>query len=104
MHAAGAWLPTARIDLADVPATASWASDIGDDRIVKVLLSGPAATTATQMKLAVGDYIAMRRLRLKAGKAGKDVSGRLMGEEGEQLLFKLETKETGNGNLLMLLK
>lgn len=60
----------------------------------------PADTAKT---LTAGDFIAIRSLRLKAFSGrDKDVSGRLGG--GEQLLFKLDPAESGNGNLIALLR
>ena len=89
---------TARKDLAPVPATSLWTRDLGDDQIVKILVTETPAEVAKT--LAEGDYIAMRKVRLKA--ASNCVSGRLGGDE--QLIFKLKPEESGNTNLVALLR
>ena len=91
---------TPRDDLIAVPPTASWTDDVADDRIIKIVVKDTPAKTANT--LAPGDFVAIRSLRLKPFAAGKEVSAQLGGDE--QLIFKLDPAESGNGNLLELLR
>lgn len=68
---------------------------------MKIALFGTSADTA--QSLCGGDYIGIRKLRLKSAKSGgQAVSGRLSGDE--ELIFKLNPANSGNGNLVTLLR
>ena len=91
---------TQRDDLSEIPATATWTHNIPDNRIVKILLTGHALKTVRT--IGSEDYVALRKVRLKSAGSGRQVSGRLSGDE--QLIFKLDPKESGNRNLAFLTK
>ncbi|KAI0086229.1 hypothetical protein BDY19DRAFT_962069 [Irpex rosettiformis] len=90
---------TPRNDLSFIAATADWTRGIEHDKILKVALYNAQAKAAESLR--DGDIIAIRKMRLKALVNGS-LSGILGGEE--RLIFKLDSRNTGNEYCIELLQ
>ena len=88
---------TPRNDLSFIAATADWTRGIEHEKILKVALFNAQAKAVESLR--DGDFIAIRKMRLKAA-IGGTLSGLLGGEE--RLIFKLDPRTTGNEDCLEL--
>ena len=89
---------TARPDL--VPVSAAIASGALAERVVRVSLNDEQIEIGKSLE--VGDFIAIRNLRLRASNGGTFLSGRLGGHQ--RLITKLNPKSTANVELRELLR
>lgn len=90
---------TARNDLTPIAATADWTRGIEHEKIAKVAIFNSQVDVARG--LSVGDFIAIRHLRLKRTSSGT-VAGIIGGDE--RLIFKLDPRNSGHEHLPALLK
>ena len=82
-----------------IAATADWTRNLDHDCILKVALFNAQVKVAEG--LHDGDFIAIRKLRLKATVNGA-ISGLLGGEE--RLIYKLDPRSTGNEHCINLMR
>ncbi|KAI0807789.1 hypothetical protein C8Q74DRAFT_1322450 [Fomes fomentarius] len=89
---------TTRPDL--VPVSTTIVSHAPPDGIVRVSLKDAQAETGKN--LVIGDFVAIRNLRLRGSGSDNQLSGHLGGDQ--RLISRLNPKATGNGELRALLR